>query len=93
MVIKGNDGIRLVAVEHIEHHRRVGVGELQVDTGIVAVKIRIVAKEHILTDGIRRHEMDVARRHLRFFTGRLEPVSDWPEKPVAAYKADFGEDQ
>lgn len=30
---------------------------------------------------------------LRFFTGRLEPVSDWPEKLLAAYKADFGEDQ
>jgi tryptophanase len=30
---------------------------------------------------------------LRFFTGRLEAVSDWPEKLVAAYKADFGEDQ
>jgi len=30
---------------------------------------------------------------LRFFTGRLEPVSDWPEKLVAAYKAEFGVDQ
>ncbi|MDO4492359.1 MAG: tryptophanase [Clostridia bacterium] len=30
---------------------------------------------------------------LRFFTGKLEPVSDWPEKLVAAFKADFGEDQ
>lgn len=30
---------------------------------------------------------------LRFFTGKLEPVSDWPEKLAAAYKADFGEDQ
>ena len=30
---------------------------------------------------------------LRFFTGRLEPVSDWPEKLVAAYEADFGLDQ
>ena len=30
---------------------------------------------------------------LRFFTGKLEPVSDWPEKLVAAYIADFGEDQ
>lgn len=29
---------------------------------------------------------------LRFFTGILEPVSDWPEKLLAAYKADFGED-
>lgn len=30
---------------------------------------------------------------LRFFTGRLEPVSDWSEKLVAAYEADFGCDQ
>ena len=30
---------------------------------------------------------------LRFFTGRLEPVSDWPQKLVEAYIADFGEDQ
>ena len=30
---------------------------------------------------------------LRFFTGRLEAVSDWPEKLAQAYAADFGEDQ
>ena len=30
---------------------------------------------------------------LRFFTGRLEPVSDWPQKLIEAYVADFGEDQ
>lgn len=30
---------------------------------------------------------------LRFFTGVLEPVDDWPEKPVEAFKADFGADQ
>lgn len=30
---------------------------------------------------------------LRFFTGRLEPVSDWPQKLVEACIADFGEDQ
>ena len=30
---------------------------------------------------------------LRFFTGRLEPVSDWPQKLIDAYIADFGEDQ
>jgi tryptophanase len=30
---------------------------------------------------------------LRFFTGKLEPVSDWPEKLVAEYIKDFGEDQ
>ena len=28
-------------------------------------------------------------KSLRFFTGRLEPIGDWPEKLVAAYKADF----
>ena len=30
---------------------------------------------------------------LRFFTGVLEPVSDWPEKLAAAYRADFGDEQ
>ena len=30
---------------------------------------------------------------LRFFTGKLEPVSDWPQKLIEAYIADFGEDQ
>jgi tryptophanase len=28
---------------------------------------------------------------LRFFTGRLEPVSNWPEKLAAKFKADFGD--
>lgn len=28
---------------------------------------------------------------LRFFMGRLVPVSDWPEKLIAKFKADFGE--
>jgi tryptophanase len=28
---------------------------------------------------------------LRFFTGRLEPVSNWPEKLIAKFKADFGD--
>ena len=32
-------------------------------------------------------------KSLRFFTGRLEPVGDWPEKLVEAYIADFGQDQ
>ena len=30
---------------------------------------------------------------LRFFTGKLEPTSDWPEKLVKAYKEEFGEEQ
>ena len=30
---------------------------------------------------------------LRFFTGVLEPVSDWPERLAEAYRADFGDEQ
>ena len=30
---------------------------------------------------------------LRFFTGVLEPVGDWPDKLAAAYIADFGPEQ
>ncbi|MBQ7333767.1 MAG: tryptophanase [Clostridia bacterium] len=30
---------------------------------------------------------------LRFFTGKLEATSDWPEKLIAAYIKDFGKDQ
>ena len=29
---------------------------------------------------------------LRFFTGGLEPTSNWPEKLVEAYKKEFGSD-
>lgn len=28
---------------------------------------------------------------LRFFNGRLEPTSDWPQKLIAKFKADFGD--
>ena len=28
---------------------------------------------------------------LRFFMGGLEPTSDWPEKLIAKFKADFGD--
>lgn len=30
---------------------------------------------------------------LRFFTGLLEPVNDWPQRLCEAYKADFGPEQ
>ncbi len=30
---------------------------------------------------------------LRFFTGRLEAIGDWPQKLIEAYTKDFGEDQ
>ena len=28
---------------------------------------------------------------LRFFIGRLEPLSDWPQKLAAKYRSDFGD--
>jgi len=28
---------------------------------------------------------------LRFFMGGLEPTSEWPQKLMAKFKADFGE--
>ena len=30
---------------------------------------------------------------LRFFTGRLEPIGDWPERLAKAYEKEFGSDQ
>lgn len=32
-------------------------------------------------------------RTLRFFTGQLEPIGDWPQQLLQAYIADFGADQ
>ena len=32
-------------------------------------------------------------RTLRFFTGRLEPIGDWPQQLLQAYITDFGADQ
>lgn len=32
-------------------------------------------------------------KSLRFFTGRLEPLSDWPQQLMEAYIKDFGENQ
>ena len=45
---------------------------------------------HELIGGLRFvHEP----KTLRFFTGILEPIGDWPDKLAAAYKAEFGADQ
>ncbi|MBQ8912293.1 MAG: hypothetical protein IJY89_06975 [Clostridia bacterium] len=40
---------------------------------------------------IKIHHVKIGK--LAFLTGKLEPVSDRPEKLLAAYTADFGEDQ
>jgi tryptophanase len=59
-------------------------------TEYVIDRVKWVYDHREMIEGLRFvHEP----KTLRFFTGRLEAVSDWPQKLVAAYKADFGEDQ
>lgn len=59
-------------------------------TEYVIDRVKWLYDHRHLIDGLRFvHEP----KTLRFFTGRLELVTDWPEKLVAAYEADFGCDQ
>jgi tryptophanase len=59
-------------------------------TEYVIDRVKWVYDHRDLIGGLRfTHEP----KTLRFFTGKLEPVSDWPEKLAAAYIADFGADQ
>ena len=72
-------------------------GELYIDIGCVHLaheyvldRVKWLYDHREMIGGLRfTHEP----KSLRFFTGLLEPVSDWPEKLVEAYIADFGEDQ
>lgn len=53
-------------------------------------RVKWVYDHREMIEGLRfTHEP----KTLRFFTGKLEPVSDWPERLAAAFAADFGEDQ
>ncbi len=59
-------------------------------TEYVIDRVKWVYDHRELIGGLRfTHEP----KTLRFFTGRLEPTSDWPHKLLAAYQADFGRDQ
>ncbi|MBQ0072486.1 MAG: tryptophanase [Spirochaetales bacterium] len=59
-------------------------------TEYVIDRVKWVYDHRHLIGGLRfTHEP----KTLRFFTGKLEPTSDWPEKLLAAYEADFGCDQ
>ena len=55
----------------------------------VADRINWLWKNRELIGGLRWIEEP---KVLRFFLGRLEPVSDWQEKLVKKFKEDFGED-
>ena len=51
-------------------------------------RIKWLYENRELVEGLKFvHEPEV----LRFFTGRLAPVSDWPQKLAAKFKADFGD--
>ena len=54
----------------------------------VADRLKWLLEHRDLVGGLRFTEEPPV---LRFFLGRLEPVSDWPEKLVEAFRKDFGE--
>ncbi len=59
-------------------------------TEYVIDRVKWVYDHRELIGGLRfTHEP----KTLRFFTGKLEPTSDWPHKLLAAYQAEFGRDQ
>ena len=59
-------------------------------TEYVIDRVRWLYDHREMVEGLRFvHEP----KTLRFFTGRLEPVSDWPDRLAEAYARDFGEDQ
>jgi tryptophanase len=51
-------------------------------------RVNWLFKNRNLVGGLRFVEEPLV---LRFFNGRLEPTSDWPEKLTAKFKADFGD--
>ena len=54
----------------------------------VADRVKWVWDNRKLIGGLRFVEEPAV---LRFFFGRLEPVSDWQDKLVQKFRADFGE--
>ncbi len=57
-------------------------------TKVVIDRLHWLYKNRDLVGGLKFVEEP---KVLRFFMGKLDAVSDWPEKLVAKYKADFGD--
>lgn len=57
-------------------------------TMFVVDRMNWLFKNRELVGGLRFVEEP---KVLRFFTGRLEPTSDWPQKLIAKFKQDFGD--
>ena len=59
VAVESDDRVGFVAVEHIEHHRRVRRGELYRDIRIFVVEIYIIGIDHFFTYRIGRDDVDV----------------------------------
>lgn len=82
---KGNDLLADVELLRLAFPRRVFTLS---QTKYVLDRLTWLYQNRNLIGGLRFVEEP---KVLRFFMGRLEPVSDWPEKLVAKFRADFGD--
>ena len=60
MDIQGNDQVCLVPVQHLEHGNGIRRGEPDGNQRVPAVKIKIPGVHHLLTDGVRRDDVDMS---------------------------------
>jgi len=81
----GNDVLADVELLRLAFPRRVFTLS---QTKFVLDRLTWLYKHRNLVGGLRFVEEPTV---LRFFNGRLEPTSDWPQKLVKQFKADFGD--
>jgi tryptophanase len=81
----GNDVLADVELLRLAFPRRVFTLS---QTKFVLDRLTWLYKHRNLVGGLRFIEEPTV---LRFFNGRLEPTSDWPQKLVSQFKADFGD--
>ncbi len=81
----GNDVLADVELLRLAFPRRVFTLS---QTMFVVDRVHWLYKNRDLVGGLKFVEEPPV---LRFFNGRLAPTSDWPQKLVAKFKADFGE--
>ncbi len=81
---KGNDVLADVELLRLAFPRRVFTLS---QTMFVVDRVQWLFKNRELIGGLKFTEEPAV---LRFFNGRLTPTSNWPEKLIAKFKADFG---
>lgn len=82
---KGNDVLADVELLRLAFPRRVFTLS---QTMFVIDRLHWLMENRNLVGGLRFVEEPAV---LRFFNGRLEPTSNWPEKLIKKFKADFGD--